>query len=588
VGLGLWCSASYAQQLSISGAVHDAHGVVPSATVTLQAASGSKTEATTDDAGQYHFDGLSAGLYQLEFRREGFAPSAETLSLAAESRTVDVTLTVAGAATSIDVIDVAGKSTGTRMEISDREIPSQITVVSQTTLREQGVSDLAAALENASGVITQVQYGVYEWYTIGGVTQQSGNDFLFVDGMTLTGNRSNTLINNIEEVQVFNGPNAALYGGAGASQGGMVNVIRKKPQAHCVQELMYRAGPWGLQQVGGASAGSIFGLTRLLYRVDTAYAHADGWRDSGSNRFNFSPSIAWLITDRLRITANQTFVRDRYTLDGGVLTRLLNQPGFPVDRKLNPPGDFQLTREWQNLIVFNANITNRLSFRNSFYKGRKRDQYLDAETMSYVPATNVVNRTELYFQHNRRPTQNQSDFIGDYTFWGLRHRFLVGYDYQEQYNFSNRTDDAPGTSNSNGIPLPPVVLADWLKPGYVDPAPIYTNFPRTRVDYSANAVNAFAWQDQIDITRRLKINVAGRYDDYKRRTHNDTYANDVFVSRGPEAGQRHQTHYSYRAGAVYEVTRNQWVYFGASSTFSTGIYDSGGSKRIGTNYFDWL
>ena len=61
VGVGLLCGTGYAQQLSISGAVHDAHGVVPGATVILQGPSGSKTEATTDDTGNYHFDALAAG-----------------------------------------------------------------------------------------------------------------------------------------------------------------------------------------------------------------------------------------------------------------------------------------------------------------------------------------------------------------------------------------------------------------------------------------------------------------------------------------------------------------------------------------------
>src|SRR5438876_6011312 len=115
-----------AERLSISGSVRDQHGVVPGAKVSMQGPSGLRNQLTTDAEGRYRFDGLSAGSYQLTFSREGFATTTQTLSLAGDSRTLDVVLTVAGLAASVDVVDVVGKSTGSRMEISDREIPSQI------------------------------------------------------------------------------------------------------------------------------------------------------------------------------------------------------------------------------------------------------------------------------------------------------------------------------------------------------------------------------------------------------------------------------------------------------------------------------
>jgi iron complex outermembrane receptor protein len=563
----LMAGAAFSQQLSITGTVRDATGIVPGVSVTLRAPGGATQQTTTGASGKYRFDGLIAGPYEVAFAREGFASYTSNLTLTGESRVLDATLSVAGVATSIEVIDVGGKATGSRMEVSDREIPSYVGTVPQRVLQEQGINDLAKALENTAGVLTQVQYGVYEWYTIGGFTQQSGQDFLYVDGMTLTGNRPNTQLNNIEEVQVLKGPSGALYGGAGAGLGGMVNIIRKKPQAQRVHDVLYKAGQWGLQQVTGGSAGQIFGLQRVLYRADSSFSYADGWREGGAKRFNVTPALTWLINDRMRVTFNQSFTRDRYRMDAGVPVALLAKPGFPLDRRFNPSTDFDLFRDWQNMIVFQANITNRLQLRNGFIKSRRRDQYLDAETLSYNPATGLLSRTELYFQHNRRPLQNQTDILGDYKFLGLRHRFIIGYNYEDQYNFTNRTGNAPNTSNSLAIPLPPINIADWLQPGFVDTAPVYTVFPRTRVDYSVNAINAAYWQDQIDLTPRLKINIAGRYDDWKRRTHNDVYNNDQFVSRGPEAGQRHQTAYNYRAGMVYSLPANHSVYFSSASSF---------------------
>ena len=558
---------SAAQQLSITGTVDDTYGVVANAAVTLRTPDGMTRQATTDGEGRYTFDELAPGNYEVAAALEGFAPATRLLTLTSQSRTVDLTLTIAGFVASVDVVDVAGQSTGSRMEIPDREIPSQVSVVSQTTLREQGVNDLAGALENVSGVITQVQYGVYEWYTISGVTQQSGNDFLHVDGMALTGNRTNSQINNVEQVQVFKGPSAVLYGGAGASQGGIVNVVRKKPQATRVNELEYKAGAWGLQQVGGGFAGQVFGLSRVFYRLDSAFSRADGWRDSGSKRFNVTPALTWLLSDQARLTFNESFTRDRYRMDAGVpVTLLAARPDFPLDRRFNPATDFQLSRDWQNQILFNSTITDHLQFRNAFFNRRNRDEYLDAESLAYNAATDTLTRGELYFQHNRRPIQNQSDLLGDYDVLGMKHRFMVGYSIANHRNYTNRIGNAAGASNALTVPIPSIRIADFLADGFVDPAPIYSSFPRTRVDHSLNRTHAAYWQDQIDVSDRVKVNLAGRYDDFRRTAHNDTYDNDAFVSEGPIL-RRHQTAYTYRAGAVYAVAPNHSLYASSATTF---------------------
>jgi len=114
LALGLGCLASqitFAQQLSISGTIQDSTGIVPDAQVTLRDPVGATTKTTSDAAGKYHFDGLRAGAYEIAVSHQGFAPTTRGLSLTGESRTVDLTLQVAGGSTSVDVIDVGGRAT---------------------------------------------------------------------------------------------------------------------------------------------------------------------------------------------------------------------------------------------------------------------------------------------------------------------------------------------------------------------------------------------------------------------------------------------------------------------------------------------
>jgi iron complex outermembrane receptor protein len=564
-----------AQQLTISGSVSDGTGAVPDATVLLRDPTGVTSQMMTNATGQYRFDGLRAGAYEITVIREGFVPATRGLTMSGESRTVDVTLEVGGITTTVDVTDVAGRATAAGMDIPNRELPNYVVTVNSRTLQEQGINDLPAALENISGVITQVQYGVYEWYTIGGITQQSGNDFLYVDGMTLTGNRSITQLNNIEEVQVLKGPNSILYGGSGAGQGGMVNLIRKKPQATQVSDIRYRFGRWGLQEITTGAAGPVFGLERFLYRIDSSFSHRDGWRQNSAKRFNFSPSFTWLINSRMRLSANEALIRDRYTLDAGLRSELINRPGMPFDRKMNPEGDFQLTRDWQNQLVYTWNVTDRLVFNNTFFNRKNRDQYLDAESMSYNAALDQVNRSYLYFQHNRRPRQNITEVTGDYSPGGVRHRFMVRYDYSNQYNYSNRTGPTPGSNSSAALPLPPVPVQDFIAGTWVDTAPVYTNFPITRVDYSTNRYHGIVLQDQVTPVRWIGFNFTLSRREYKRHTHNDVYDNGQFVSAGNDVRITNNTRSNYRAGATL-IAQEDWPalvrgmnpYFSYNSSFN--------------------
>jgi outer membrane receptor for ferric coprogen and ferric-rhodotorulic acid len=146
----------------------------------------------------------------------------ESVVLSGDSTTTDAIMGPSGLSTSVNVNDVvtstAEMGTGSLMLVQDKDIPSQISVVRQQIIQEQGLNDVATALENISGASVQVQYGAYEWYTLNGFAQQTSTDFIFIDGMILTGNRPQTQLDNVEEVQVFQGADGVLYGGAAGAR----------------------------------------------------------------------------------------------------------------------------------------------------------------------------------------------------------------------------------------------------------------------------------------------------------------------------------------------------------------------------------
>jgi iron complex outermembrane receptor protein len=573
--LTLHVSARAQEPLSISGTVRDISGVLVGATVTLRDPGGATRKVITGVDGGYRFDSLRRGTYEVAATHEGFNVATRTLTLDDSARVADFSLQLAGFVSSVEVTDVAERSTAGGIDVENREIPNYVVSVSAKTLWEQGINDLPSALENVSGVTTQVQYGVYEWYTIGGITQQSGNDFLYIDGMKLTGNRMTTQLNNIEEVQVFKGPNSILYGGSGAGQGGMVNLIRKKPSAVRTHDMQYRIGGWGLQEFTGATTGAFFGSERWLYRLDASYSTRNGWRQNAADRLNLSPAITWLLSPSMRITANETFIHDDYKLDAGLRRELTTRDGMPFDVKMNPANDFQRSRDWQNQIVYAWTISQRFKLTNSLFTRRNRDQYLDAETMTYVPARDEVTRTYLYFQHNRRPVQEQADLQGNFRFLGFEHHTLARYEFENQFNYTYRTGNAPGTSNALNMPLPPVPVQGFIDGTWVDTAPAYDDFPITRVDYSTNRFQAVVLQDQFYPVEWLGANFTLRRGNYHRNAHNDTYDAGVFVSRGADTDITNNVKNNYRAGVAL-LPKETWAsavrgfspYFSYNSSFN--------------------
>jgi iron complex outermembrane receptor protein len=463
---------------------------------------------------------------------------------------LDVVLTVGGLAASVDVIDVAGKATASRLDIPDRELPVPVSSIPQAVLEQQGANDLVTALRNASGVDAHRFYGVYEYYTVRGFHE---SDVELVDGMRLEGNRINTQINNVESVEVRKGPSSILYGGQALS--GAINIVRKKPQGQRAYDFLYSGGRFNTHQVAGGATGQVFGLRQLLYRADVSYQTTDGWRHAGSRRLNISPSLTWLIGERSRVTVHQAFNRDDFDGDGGVPIAVTGLPTFDPSWRFSTPYDFAHARDSQTNVLFNWSLSKSWEFRDGFLYRATNDQYFITEGLSYDPDAYAIDRYALYFQHHRRPKQNQADITGRGKVLGMRHVLLLGYEYEDYYNYTDRTADG-----GDFFP-PPISLATMQE----TQTPI-THFDIVRKDYFANTTNAFFWQDQISLGSRVKINVGGRYDDYRRSTHRDPQADGMTLARGPETNLE-QSAYTYRAGIVYSPRTDSQLYFSSSSSF---------------------
>ncbi len=530
--------------------MRDSQALPLQAAVTLQSNDGSRRQTLSDSDGHFFFTGVENGLYHVKVSREGFAEMDVQVVVPLPAGPLQLQAKPANTSTEISVVAVEQRSTASRMDIPNSELPVTLNEIPHWALESQGVNDLVTALRNVSGVTATRNYGVYEYYTIRGFNQ---GDVQLIDGMRLEGNRVNTQLNNIERVDVLKGPSSILYGAQ--ALGGAINIVRKKPQPTRTFDFLYRSGRFNLNQVAGGTTGSVGRLPNLFYRVDSSFQYSDGWRGAGAKQFNLSPSLTWLINEKTKITIFEGFTNDRYTTDAGIPVALITQvPSFDLSRRFDTSQDFSKFRDLQTQVLANHTLTNQIELRNSFFYRRQNDQYYTAETLAYVPSLNQVNRTFLYFYHHRRPIQDQADAIVRANLFRIKHLLLIGYEYQDYYNYTDRCSTC-------SVAISPINLQT-----FIDTYQPISSFPVSRRDYFANRINAFFWQDQISVSEHLKLNVGGRYDNYLRKSRNDPWANGTPTSRTPDTVLM-QDAYTYRAGVTYELPANNQIYASTSTAF---------------------
>ena len=142
------------------------------------------------------------------------------------------------------------------------------------------------------------------------------------------------------------------------------------------------------------------------------------------------------------------------------------------------------------------------------------------------------------------------------NFLKMRHTLLFGYDYRHFYTRTDVTEDG------GFYEFTPISLSDFRETN-----PRITTFPIVRKTYQTNRIHAGFWQDQIDIGRKVKINVGGRFDDFDRDRYR-MFTADPDTRTGIQT--RHQTAYTYRAGIVFAPVADHQLYFSSNSSLYAG------------------
>lgn len=471
-------------------------------------------------------------------------------------------------------IVVTGQRQQYRGDVPIKEIPQSIQVINSEVLADLNVTRLDTALELASGIAKQNNFGgLWDSFAVRGFAGDENfpSGFLvngFNGGRGYGGPRD---ASNIDRIEVIKGPNGAVFGRG--DPGGTVNIITKKADVRdTFGSASVSAGSYETYRVEGDANVAI--SDNFAIRLNGAYQEGDSFRDTiHSNKLVLSPSVLLKVGDNTSLSYEMEFVDQEVPFDRGVL-EINGQLGLiPRSRFLGEPGDGPIKvdvlghqaqiqqdlggNDWVAIVGF--------GYRDTSFTGFSADPELALSRQIIDNDFTNLARQRRFRDYNTTNTVIRGEVSGKVYTGSLVHHVLFGADwdrfnidlFQLRFRPAVYVPGSPITAANNAVNVFDPVYGQLPVP-----TGVVQNFQEIQKAYG------IYFQDQMDLTDRLKLRVGGRFDHF-----NQNITNRAGASPTPVTEER----FSPTAGILYEVTDAVGVYAGYGSGFrpNSGVDVSG-------------
>ncbi|MGQ0541198.1 MAG: TonB-dependent siderophore receptor [Blastocatellia bacterium] len=539
-----------AQTAGIGGIVTDPNGgVIQGASVTLRR--GAEVFTTTTDAeGRFAFNNLSGRDYQITVSANGF--SVATREISSGTSETNFTLEISNPTETVVVqaeVDsylADTSTTGTKLDIPQRDLPQAISVVPRAVLQDRLVVRLTEAGDNVSGVRSTTGYsgtksnnylirGFTQSFTASGTVRNGFAEYAFLTQRDPV---------NVDRIEFLKGPASLLYGAS--EVGGLVNTITKKPLTEHRYELGLTAGGFGLFRPTVDATGPINASKTLLYRATFAFDQGNSYRNFVNNRnLFFAPSLTWKITDRATLLTELEIGRFRNDFDRGFIT----EPEFLTEdfsKSFTEPWTRAVNKNLNLMFNFTHAFNDKFSFRSGFNHVRSQTD-INAVSSGF-PAIfsdrRTLNRVNIRTDEFSQNYNFQNEFYARFSTGKIRHQLVAGAEYsrfQFEYIFDR-------------FALAPI---DRINP-------VYGALPGAQLfgfndDLSANQYGLYI-QDHIELLPNLKILLGGR------ASFVDSVARDF--PAGTLKNEQSVRGFTPRFGVVYQPFQPTSVYFSFARSFA--------------------
>jgi iron complex outermembrane receptor protein len=460
-----------------------------------------------------------------------------------------------------NAILVVGQRQQYRGDVPIEELPQTVQLIDGQLLKELNITRLDTALELASGVAKQNNFGgLWDSFAVRGFAGDENfpSGFLvngFNGGRGYGGPRD---ASNIERIEVLKGPNGAVFGRG--EPGGTINIItRKATLGDTFGSAAFSAGSFETYRAEGDVNLALSDTVAI--RLNGAIQDAESFRDTlESNKIVASPSILFQPSNSTSISYEMEYVDLSVPFDRGVVAVDGELGLIPRSRFLGEPGDgnmqvdvlghqVQFQQELGGTWVFLAGF----GYRDTSFEGFSSDAELVAGRQILDNDRTHLARQRRYRDYDTTNMSIRGEFSGRVYTGDIVHHVLVGADwdrfkidlYQLRFRPPPYVAGSPITAANNAVnifdpvygqlPVPTGVVQDFIE--------------------KQTAWGIYA-QDQIDITDRFKVRIGGRFDHFKQRI-----AQTIVKER-----------FSPTVGALYEVSDSVGIY----AAYGTGFRPNSG------------
>ena len=433
-------------------------------------------------------------------------------------------------------------------------VPQTVSIITDEDIRKQGFRQIGDIIRYTPGVNTSQGEGHRDSIVFRG--NRSTADF-FQDGVRDDVQYYRSLY-NVEQVEILRGPNALLFGRGGT--GGALNRVTKK----AVIGDTFGAIDFGLDDFGANditldynATSSLNSAFRLMIHSDVLENHRDFYY---GDRLGINPTIAIQVSDRTTLDLSYEYADHERYIDRGIPT----ENGKPVERFSKITfGDSRLgnlTSLEADIFraILSTNFSNTTKGNLAIVSSKFKKIYQNYYASGYTAGESVVTIDGYNDPTERENTILSANLINELEIGSITHTLLFGLEMIDTISKNKRYDTYWSTNKSDKETFNITRPMSFL----VNSAGLATNNDFT-ADLNSQTqsdieVTSIFFQDQIDVTKQLKLLIGGRYDIF------DITVKDL---KNDSAQSRVDKEFSPRAGIIYKPIDNVSLYYSYSESF---------------------
>ncbi len=449
-----------------------------------------------------------------------------------------------------------------------RDIPQSITVMTEKLIDDVKLDTLKEALHYTAGIsFAATENGTDQDIRLRGFPVASTGDLL-IDGMRDPSQYDRDTF-NLERIEVMRGSASMLFGRG--STGGVINQVTKKPMLVDQSDVVGSVGTGGYYR--GTGDFNIRTGEEAALRLNVMYTKADNY-GAKIDKYGLAPSYSWGIGTRNEFNVslfhldNDNVPRNAVAYLGGNVANIdpRNFYGNKADYVLGKASyaSFSHTHRFDDGGELRSQLRTGTFDRAQWSSVARFGTTNGVATTPFNLAGNtILTRGSLTPRKDRYDTTYlQSDYSNKFNWWGLKHEVLAGVDaaYEKANRFQNNSANVLGTRPNTTVDN----TNDGMSLTGTGNVPVY----RETSNYAGHSLGVYA-QDLLQIAPAWKLLGGVRWDRFKAKTGQITYAGNGSVATNPTSNLSYSSLWSYRGGVLFQPTETSTYYFSYGTSFNT-------------------